>query len=104
TLRLGTQGERERGLADLHLVRGLGVGRRREHGLDGGCLIRLRADVDRRRVPVETEITLGGGEADEDGAVDLGGERRRREDAGEVEPLPSEPDALARVEAIDSES
>ena len=52
---------------------------------------------------VEAEVALGGREADEHGAVDLGGEQRRGEDAGEVEPLAAEPDPLAGVDAVDPE-
>ena len=100
---VGARGERGRGLADVDLVRRFGVGGRGEHRLDGGDLAGRAPDVDRRRVAVEAEVGLGGGEADEHGAVDLGGERRRAEDAGDVEPLPAEPDALAGVDAVDAE-
>ena len=102
-LRLGARGERGGGLADVDLVRRFRVGGGGEDRLDRGRLARDAADVDRGRVAVEAEVALGRGEADEDGGVDLGRERGRVEDAGEVEPHPSEPDALARVEAVDPE-
>ena len=44
---------------------------------------------------VEAEVGLGGGEADEDGGVDVGGEHGGVEDAGDVEPLVADPDPLA---------
>ena len=97
-LRVGAGGERGGGLADVDLVRRFGVGGGAEHRLDGRRLARHRADVDRRRMAVEAEVALRGGEADEDARVDLGGERGGVEDAGEVEPHAAEPDALARVE------
>src|SRR5207244_1401559 len=100
-LRLRARGERGRRLADLDLVRRGRIGRGREHRLDGLDLARVRADVDGGRVTVEGEEALGGAEADEDGAVDLGREGGGREDAGEVEPLPAEPDPFPRVDAVD---
>src|SRR5262249_59503646 len=42
--------------------------------------------------------------ADEHGAVDLGSEYGRPEDADDVEPRPAEPDSLAGVDAVDPES
>ena len=95
--------ERGGGLADVDLVGCFGVGGRGEHGLDGGGLAGDAADVDRGRVAVEAEVGLGGGEADEHGAVDLGRERGRGEDAGDVEPHAAEPDPLAGVDAVDAE-
>ena len=100
---VGACGEDGRGLADVDLVGRLGVGGRREHALDGGDLAGLAADVDRGRVIVEAEVGLGGGEADEHGAVDLGGEHGGAEDSRDVEPLPAQPDALAGVDAVDAE-
>src|SRR6266550_2118954 len=101
--RFVTRGERGRGLADLHLVGRLRVGGGGEDRLDRRCLARNAADVDRGRMAVKAKVALGCGEADEYGAVDLGRKRRRVEDAGEVEPHPSEPNALTRVEPVDPE-
>ena len=52
---------------------------------------------------VEAEVGLGGGEADEHRAVDLGRQRRGAEDSRDVEPLAAQPDALAGVDAVDAE-
>ncbi len=52
---------------------------------------------------VEAEVTLGGREADEDRAVDLGRQQGGRENAGEVEPLAAEPHSLAGIDAVDPE-
>jgi len=57
----------------------------------------------RRRVIVEPEVRLGGGKADEHGAVDLGSEYGGAENSCDVEPLPAQPDPLAGVDAVDSE-
>ena len=53
--------------------------------------------------PSRPRYCLGGREADEDAAVDLGGERGRGEDAGDVEPHAAEPDPLAGEDAVDAE-
>ena len=100
---VGACGEDGRGLADVDLVGRFGVGGRGEHALDGGDLAGHAADVDRGRVTVEAEVGLGGGEADEHGAVDLRGQDRGAEDPGDVEPLPAQPDALAGIDAVDAE-
>ena len=102
-LGVGACGEDGRGLADVDLVGRFGVGGRGEHALDGGDLAGHAADVDRGRVTVEAEVGLGGGEADEHGAVDLGGQHGGAENSGDVEPLPAQPDALAGVDAVDAE-
>jgi hypothetical protein len=54
-------------------------------------------------MPVESEIALGGCEADEHRGVDLGCKLRGRENAGHVEPLAAEPDALTGIDAPDPE-
>ena len=77
-LGVGAGAERGRGLADVDLVGCFGVGGRGEHGLDGGRLAGDAADVDRGRVAVEAEVFLGGGVADEHGAVDLRARARPR--------------------------
>src|SRR5207249_1124739 len=51
----------------------------------------------------EFEIALRGGESDEHRGVNLGGESCGVEEAGEVEPHASQPDAFAGVETVDSE-
>src|SRR5712691_1752440 len=99
----GAGGERGGGLADVDLVGCFGVGGGGKHGLDGGDLACLRADVDGGRMVVEGEVALGGRKADQDGAVDFGGEQGRVEDAGDVEPLATEPDPFAGNDAVDSE-
>ena len=54
-------------------------------------------------MPVEAQVPLRRGVADQDGGVDGGGEHGRVEDAGHVEPLAAHPDALAGVDAVDAE-
>src|SRR5260370_12320415 len=61
----------------------------------------LGAHVDDRGMDVEVQVALGGGKADQDGGVDLGGEHGGLEDAGQVEPLAAEPDPLAGPDAVD---
>ena len=63
----------------------------------------VRAELAVGALAVEAEVALGGGESDEDRRVDLWGEGGGVEDAGEVEPHPSQPDALAGVEPVDAE-
>ena len=48
-------------------------------------------------------MRLGSGVADERAHVDVGFERRRIENAGDVEPLTAKPDSLIGVEAVDAE-
>ena len=101
------------GLGDVDLARVLGVGGGGEDVVDGVDLVGLGADVDLGRVAdggaaVEdacvVEVGLGGGEADQDGVVDLGGEHGRVEDAGDVEPHAADPDPLAGEDAVDAEA
>ncbi len=61
------------------------------------------ADVDLRRVPVEVQVLLRGGEADQDRRVDLGGVGVRVEDAGDVEPLAADPDPHAGPDPVDAQ-
>ena len=98
---LGDQGVG--GLADVDLAGVLRVGGRGEQVVDGVDPVGLGAEVDGGGVAVEAEVFLGRGEADEDGGVDVGGEHGRVEDAGDVEPLAADPDALAGVDAVDAE-
>src|SRR5205085_8275062 len=46
----------------------------------------------------------GGAEPDQNGVVDLRGELGWPEDAGDIEPLPADPDALAPVDVVDAEA
>ena len=80
-----------------------GVGGRAEHALHGRGLIGDRPDVDLGGMAVEDQIGGGGLEADQDRAVDLGGEYRRIEDAGDVEPLAVDPDPLTGQDHVDPE-
>ena len=75
-LGVGLGGERVRGLGDADLARVFRAGLRAEQAVDvggDGLVVWGRADVDLRGVAVEAEIVLGGGEADQDRGVDLGG-------------------------------
>ena len=99
---LGHQGGR--GLTDIDLVGGFGVGGGGQHGLDGGDLVALGPHVNGRRVPVEAEIGLCGGEADQHRRVDLGGQHGRLQGPGQVEPLVVEPDPFAWIDVVDPEA
>src|SRR5260370_40893290 len=61
----------------------------------------LGAHVDDRGMAVEVQVVLGGGKADQDGGVDLGGEHGGLEKAGQGEPLAAQPDPLAGPDAGD---
>ena len=101
---VGLRRQRLRRLGDVDLVRVLRVGLRGEQvvnpggggrGVDG-------ADVKLGGMPVEAEVGLRGGEADQDGGVDLRGEGGGVEDAREVEPLAADPDPLAGPDPVDA--
>ena len=72
---VGLGGEHVRGLGDVDLAGVFRVGLRAEQVIDrgGGGLGIDGADVDLRRVPVEAQVLLRGGEADQDRRVDLRG-------------------------------
>src|SRR5262249_16853309 len=86
-------------LGDGDLAGGFGVGGGREQRVDGGDLAGLSAQVDGAGVPVEVQVVLGGGEPDQDGGIDLRGQDRGAQDAGQVEPLAAEPDPFAGPDA-----
>ena len=67
-----------------------------EEVVDGVDLAGLGAHVDGGGMAVEAEVVLGGGEADEDRGVDVGGEHGGVQDAGHVEPLVVEPRSARR--------
>ena len=54
-------------------------------------------------MPVEAEVLLCRGVADQDGGVDGGGQHSGSEDAGHVEPLAADPHAFVGVDAVDPE-
>jgi hypothetical protein len=88
-LGLGAGGEGVRGAGDVDLAGAFRVRLGAEQFADSGDggLGAGGADVDLRGVPVEAQVLLGGGEADQDGGVDLGGVGVGVENAGDVEPL-----------------
>ena len=84
---------------------------------DSGFAVAARTAVDRRRLgrrldpqvdlggmAVEVQVLLRGREADEHLGVDLGRERRRVQDARDVEPHVVEPDPFAGIDAVDAET
>ena len=99
---LGDKGGRRLGHVDLAGV--LRVGGGGQQVVDRVDLAGLGAHVDGRGMAVEAEVVLGGGEADEDRGVDVGGEHGRVQDAGHVEPHVVEPDPLAGVDPVDPEA
>ena len=103
-LGVGLGGERGRGLGHVGLAGALGAGLAGEEvvdaGGDGGCA--GGADVDLGGVAVEVQVVLGGGEADEDGGVDLGGVGVGFEDAGDIQPLAGGADPQAGPDPVDA--
>ena len=89
-----------------------GVGGRREQRLHRRDMVGVRAHVDRARragLPLAldeadvAEVPLGGRVADQSAGVDVGLQRRGRQDARDVEPLASQPDPLVGEDAVDAE-
>ena len=101
---VGLCGEGVRGLGHRDLVRlfRVGLGGEQVVHSGGGGLGVDGADVDFRGVPVEAEILLGGGKANQDRGVDPGSEGRGFEDAHEVEPHAADPDPLAGPDPVDA--
>src|SRR6202011_2064696 len=91
------------GVAHVNVAGVLRVGGGGQEVVDGSDAVVLGAEVDGGGVPVEAQVSLCRGVADQDGGVDRGGEHSRFEDAGEIEPLAAHPDPLAGVDAIDPE-
>jgi hypothetical protein len=89
------------GAADLHLLWVFGVGRRGQEGAGVLDRVGVGADVDRGGVGGGAEELLGDRVADEGGAVDVGGERERVEDADDAEPAPVDVDGRPGLEARD---
>ena len=54
-------------------------------------------------MPVEAQVLLRCGVADQDGGVDGRGQHGRSEDADHVEPLVADPNPLSGVDAVDPE-
>jgi hypothetical protein len=109
-LGLGPGGEGVRGAGDVDLagVFRAGLGAELVVDADDGGLGVGGADVDLRRVPVEAQVLLGAGEADQDGGVDLGGVGVGVENAGDVEPLAggaagADPDPHAGPDPVDAQ-
>jgi len=53
-------------------------------------------------MPVEVQVSFGGGVADQHGGVDVGGQRRGLEDAHDVEPHVPGPDPLPGPDPVDA--
>jgi PD-(D/E)XK nuclease superfamily len=104
TLGVGLGNKSGRGLANVDLVGGLWVGGCRKHGMDCVYLICQGTHVDGGGVAVKAEVSLGGGEPNQHGAVDRRSQDGRLQDACHVEPLAAHPDPLARKCAVDPEA
>src|SRR5207237_3983574 len=98
---LGDQGVR--GLADVDAAGVLRVGGVGQEVVDSVHSLVLGAKVDGRGVSVEAQVFPCRGVADKNGGVDIGGQHGGFQDAGEVEPLAADPDALAGVYVVDAE-
>ena len=103
TLSFSLGDECGRWLADVHLVGVLRVGGSGEKVVDRRYLAVLGAKVDRGGMPVEAQVLLRCGVANQYGRVDGRGQHRWSEDADHVEPLAAGPNPLPGVYAVDPE-
>ena len=100
---VGLGDERVRGLGDVDLVRLFRVGGGGEQVVDGVDLVgAVRAGRSVDGCPSKPRYFRAAGYPIEHRGVDFGGEHGGVEDADEVEPLPADPDPLARVDAVDA--
>src|SRR4029453_18466711 len=97
----GLGGQRVGGAADLDLVGVLGVGGGGQHPLDVADLVGVGAHVDGAGGAVGAEQLLGGGQADQRGAVQFRRQRHRIQDADHGDP-PAPPPHLA-ADAVDAQ-